>query len=256
MGNGFGLKDLFTLVNLVGGVASICFVIAGDLWWASLAIMMGYLGDVIDGPVARITGRQNRFGTELDSIADHTTQCVAPAFVMYLAYKDISQTLAFALGALLIATGSIRHARGAAAKFDFDYAWHGMPRPVAAFIIIAFINSTLFIQVPGGRWVGVGLVVAVAVLNLVPLPFVNHHGRRLPLWGKLVVIGYFVACVAMLIWLSRYFWDTLFVSVITYAGGSWLAMTPQERREFFAASRSWRRELSTEPSHEPPEEAP
>jgi phosphatidylserine synthase len=176
--------------------------------------------------------------------------------VMYLAYKDVSQTLAFALGALLIATGSIRHARGAAAKFDFDFAWHGMPRPVAAFIIIAFINSTLVIQVPGGRWVGVGLVVAVAVLNLVPLPFVNHHGRRLPLWGKLVIIGYFASCFAMLIWLRLYFWDVLFVCVTMYAGGSWIAMTPQERREFFAASRSWRRELSRSPSTEPPEEAP
>jgi len=258
LGNGFGLKDLFTLVNLVGGVASIAFVIAGDLWWASFAIMLGYLGDVVDGPVARITGRQNPFGTELDNIADHTTQCVAPAFVVYLAYKELNQTLAFAMAALLIATGSIRHARGAAAKFNFDYAWHGMPRPVAAFIFIAFINSTLFVQVPGGRWVGVGLVVVVAVLNLVPLPFVNHHGRRLPLWSKLVIIGYFASCFAVLFWARQYFWDMLFVCVTMYAGGSWIAMTPKERREFFEASRSWRRELNegSGTSTKPPGEAP
>ena len=66
LGAGFGLKDVFTLVNLAGGVASICFSIAGDLFWASFIIMLGYLGDVLDGPVARITGRQNRFGHELE----------------------------------------------------------------------------------------------------------------------------------------------------------------------------------------------
>lgn len=256
VGNGFGLKDLFTLVNLVGGVASIAFAIAGDLWWASFAIMLGYLGDVVDGPVARITGRGNRFGTELDNIADHTSQCVAPAFVVYLAYKELNQPLAFAMGALLIVTGSIRHARGAAAKFSFGLAWHGMPRPVAAFITIAFINSTLFSQVPGGRWVGVGLVVVVAALNLVPLPFVSHHGRRLQLWSKVVVIGFFVSCFAVLVLFTKYFWDLLFLVVTLYAGGSWIAMTPKERRDFFVASRAWRRELDQGTDSEPPEEAP
>jgi len=256
VGNGFGLKDLFTLVNLVGGVASIALVIAGNLWWASFAIMLGYLGDVLDGPVARVTGRPNRFGTELDSIADHTAQCVAPALVVYLAYKGFNQPLAFAMAALLIATGSIRHARGAAAKFGFDLAWHGMPRPVGAFIIISFINSTLFSQAPGGRWVGVGMVVVMAVLNLVPLPFVNHHGRRLQLWSKAVIIWFFVSCAVVVVLLTKYFWDLLFVYVSLYAGGSWIAMTPAERREFFAASRAWRRELSQPSATQPRKEEP
>ena len=256
MGNGFGLKDLFTLLNLVGGVASIAFAIAGNLWWASFAIMLGYLGDVVDGAVARLTGRGNRFGTELDNIADHTAQCVAPAFVVYLAYKGFNQPLAFSLAALLIATGSIRHARGAAAKFSFDFAWHGMPRPVGAFIIISFINSTLFSQIPGGRWVGVGLIVLMAVLNLVPLPFVNHHGRKLQRWGKLVILGFFIASGATVLLVPKYFWDVLLVCVVLYAGGSWIVMTPQEWREFYVASRAWRRELSQGSDAEPPEEAP
>lgn len=259
MGSGFGLKDLFTLVNLIGGVASIAFAMAGDLWWASFAIMLGYLGDVLDGPVARVTGRGNRFGTEMDNIADHTAQCVAPAFVVYLAYKGFSQPLAFAMAALLVTTGSIRHARGAAAKFHFNLAWHGMPRPVGAFIIVAFLNSTLFAQVSGGRWVGVGLVVLMAVLNLVPLPFVNHHGRRLRLWAKLWIIWFFVSCIAAIFLLRKYFWDLLFVYVTLYAVFSWLEMTRDERREFFAASRAWRRELSEQAEGSPgspPEEKP
>jgi len=251
MGQGFGLKDLFTVLNLVGGVASIAFVIAGNLWWASFAVMLGYLGDVADGPVARITGRGNVFGTELDNIADHTAQCVAPAFVVYLAYKGFNQPLGFALAALLIVTGSIRHARGAAAKFSFPLAWHGMPRPVAAFIIISFVNSMLFTRIPGGRWVGVGLVVLVAVLNLVPLPFVNHHGRKLQLWSKIIIIGFFVACAATVLLVPMYFFDVLLMVVVLYAGCSWIVMSTAERQQFFAASRAWRRELNAGPDAPP-----
>ena len=69
MGGGFGLKDLFTIVNLVGGVASIAFVMAGNLWWASFAIMLGYLGDVLDGPVARVTGTIGLVSDQLSKIA-------------------------------------------------------------------------------------------------------------------------------------------------------------------------------------------
>ena len=136
MGAGFGLKDLFTIVNLLGGVASICLAIQGQLWWASFIIMLGYLGDVLDGPVARLLGNGNRFGTEFDTIADHTSQCLAPAFVVYLAYRDIAWPLAFSLAALLVVAGSIRHARSAAAHFGFDLAWNGLPRPVAAFLTL------------------------------------------------------------------------------------------------------------------------
>ncbi|MCK5642336.1 MAG: CDP-alcohol phosphatidyltransferase family protein [Gammaproteobacteria bacterium] len=244
MGSGFGVKDLFTLVNLLGGVASIAFAIQGNLWWASFIIMLGYLGDVVDGPVARLTDRGNRFGHELDNIADHTAQCVAPAFVVFLAFRSYSIPLAFGLTALLIVAGSIRHARGAAAKLKYDLAWHGMPRPVAAFITISFLNSTIFSQVPGGRWVAVALVLLVAVLNLVPLPFMSHHGRRIQWWGKLVIAFFFVSGAVASLWLQRYFWDLIFVYVTLYAGFSWIAMSAEERRDFYVASPAWRRELA------------
>lgn len=244
MGGGFGLKDLFTLVNLVGGVASICLVILGELWWASFAIMLGYLGDVLDGPVARITGRQNRFGGELDNIADHTAQCVAPAFVVFLAYRELSLAVAFAAAALLVITGSIRHARGAAARFEFDLAWHGMPRPVAAFLVISFLNSNLFSQLSAGAYLGLALVLLVAVLNLVPLPFTNHHGRALQPWVVVSVVFFFASAVAVSLFWTRWFWDLVFLYVFVYATGSWVVMSRAERRAFFEASRRWRAELS------------
>ena len=83
----FGVKDLFTLVNLMGGVAAIVFVIQGNLPAAGMALLLGFLlGDNLDGPVARMTKTSNKFGGELDTTTDHFVQAIAPAVIVYAAY--------------------------------------------------------------------------------------------------------------------------------------------------------------------------
>lgn len=244
VGAGFGLKDLFTVVNLLGGVVSMGLAVLGHLWWASFAVMLGYLGDVLDGPVARLTGRGNRFGQEFDNIADHTSQCVAPAVVVFLYYKDVHLVGAFALSAALVVAGAIRHARGAAAHFEFDLAWHGMPRPVAAFLVLAFLNSNLCHNLPAGKYVGMGLIGLVVILNLSPLPFTNHHGRRLQAWVVASVVAAFVVSIATVLLWTRWFWDVALFSVVLYSLISWTAMSRQELRAFYEASRRFRAELA------------
>ena len=244
VGGGFGLKDVFTVINLLGGVVSMGLAVLGHLWWASFAIMLGFAGDVLDGPVARFTGRHNRFGQELDTIADHTSQCVAPAVVVFLYYKDIHVLLAFGLSAALVVAGAIRHARGAAAPFDFDLAWHGMPRPVAAFLVLSFLNSNLGHSLPEGRYVGVALVLLVTVLNLAPLPFMSHHGRPLQRWVRITVTFFFVSATVVAVLWRHWFWDLALLYVLAYSVASWIPMTPQERRAFFEASRRFRAALA------------
>lgn len=256
VGAGFGLKDLFTVVNLLGGVVSMGLAVLGHLWWASFAVMLGYLGDVLDGPVARLTGRGNRFGQEFDNIADHTSQCVAPAVVVFLYYKDVHLLLAFGLSAALVVAGAIRHARGAAAHFDFDLAWHGMPRPVAAFLVLAFLNSNLCLSLPEGRYVGIGLIALVTVLNLSPLPFTNHHGRRLQAWVVIsIVLAFLIAIVTSIFW-THWFWDVALLDTVVYSLISWTAMSREELRAFFDASRRFRAELAGVVSSAPVSSAP
>ena len=245
---GFGLKDVFTLMNLAGGVVSLCFVALGNIRWASAAVMLGYLGDVLDGPVARWTGRTNKFGSELDTIADHLAQCVAPAMVVFLAFRPISLYLALGLAAAMMATGSIRHARGAAAHFDFDLCWNGLPRPVGAFIVLSFLNSSVFIKVPGGIWIGLGLVVGVSAMNLVSLPFTDLHGRMLQWYVITLVVSAFVTSIGAAIFLPQYFWDNVFFWVFGYACTSWIPLSREERRQFFDAARRWREELENSAS--------
>jgi len=246
LGGGFGLKDVFTIFNLLGGVTSIYFSIHGNIKLAAAAVMIGYLGDVLDGPIARVTGRGNPFGGELDSIADHLSQCIAPAFVVYVFFRDISTPLGFALASILIVTGSVRHARNAAVPFGFSLCWNGMPRPVAAFLVLSFINSHFITWFTGGVWVGVGLVLVVSIMNLVPLPFLNHHGRKLQLYVKVLVVGSFALCIALAVLFPPLFWDALFLIIFGYSWFSWVPMSREERKSFFDAVRAWKKELNKE----------
>jgi len=91
----FGLKDLFTLVNLLGGVAAIHFVVMGRPELAGYALLAGYLlGDALDGPVARATKTSNRFGSEFDTATDHFVQAIVPAIIVYAVYARGGHTIA------------------------------------------------------------------------------------------------------------------------------------------------------------------
>ena len=250
----FGLKDVFTCINLLGGVFAIAFCIRGNVLYAAYSFLLGYLlGDALDGLVARLTHTGNRFGKEFDSISDHLAQCIAPAFIVFVSYRDLplpawvsgfaGPHASFLFGALLasvlVITGSIRHARMAVVPVNFDMAFMGLPRTVSAFVIVSFLNSTVFIQVPGGHWLGVPLLLGLAVLNLVPLPFRTHHGRKLKFYVKMLILGFFSTTIASLLFFREYVFDVTFFWLVGYMVTSWIPLEPEERRAFFARAREW-----------------
>ena len=50
----FGIKDIFTTINVLGGAIAICLCVDGRPFEAGLAVMLGYaIGDPLDGWVAR-----------------------------------------------------------------------------------------------------------------------------------------------------------------------------------------------------------
>jgi phosphatidylserine synthase len=243
----FGLKDVLTTCNLLGGVFALYFCIEGGrVRLAAYALLIGYLGDALDGIVARATGGGNRFGAEFDNIVDHLTQCIAPAAIVYCGFRDLGVPVALGLAALLILTGSIRHARSAVKKCELSLCWVGLPRTVSMFIAIGYVNGTLFPMAPGGKWTGAGLMVVLAVLNLVPLPFLSHHGRRLQWPVRLTIAAAFTSVIlsALIPVLRPFAFDCLFFWMTGYALSSWIPMRPEERREFFRVTRKWLRDIA------------
>ncbi|HET6150723.1 MAG TPA: CDP-alcohol phosphatidyltransferase family protein [Polyangia bacterium] len=236
----FGVKDLFTTVNVLSGVVGIYYCIHQRPLAASFSFLVGYAGDAIDGTVARLTRSGNRFGAEYDAAADFVAQAVAPAFVVYTLYAGASDRLGIStraadllgivLAAILVVVSSIRQARNAVRPVAIDFAWIGLPRNVASFLILGYTNSVLWTRVPGGLWWGVPLVLAIAWAELSPLPFMNHHGRRQLWWAKLGAIAFFTTTPIAAIFFTRYAWDLVFFWILGYSTLSWTAMSADERR--------------------------
>ena len=237
----FGLKDVFTSCNALSGVVGIYFCIKGHPLWGSYSFLAGYAADVLDGLVARATRSGNRFGSEFDTAADFVAQAVAPAFVVYGLYAQsgprlgvsaaVADVIGLVLASILVLTATIRQARNTVRPVAVDFAWVGLPRNVASFVLLGFANSVFFSRLPGGLWLGLPLVVLVAVGELSNLPFMSHHGRKQLWYAKALLIGFLTTTPLAVFICPRYAWDVVFFWTAGYAAGSWTVMTPEERRE-------------------------
>jgi len=238
----FGIKDLFTTINLLGGIVAICLCIDGQPFAAGVSVMIGYLcGDTLDGYVARKLGTSNAFGAEYDTISDHLSHIVAPAAIVYTVYKDkvllpepwMNQALAMALCASILITVSVRHARNIVKPVEMKGVWVGLPRSVLGFWAMAYCNATLAPHAPGGWWLGVVLIPLMGIATLTYLPFPSHRIARKHRFGFYVVATiFFTVTIAALIFKPTFFFDVLFFFMAGYSASAWMTLTPEERLEF------------------------
>ena len=75
--------NVFTLIGLVVGVvAALLFAYGMQLWAGFVLILCGFF-DIIDGAVARLTGRETAFGGVLDSVVDRYVDFLIFAGIVY-----------------------------------------------------------------------------------------------------------------------------------------------------------------------------
>ncbi len=242
----FGVKDLFTMVNLLSGVVALRFALGGEERNAGYAILVGFLvGDILDGTVARRTGTANAFGAEFDAIADHFVHVFVPGVVIYQVYdRGGHADLGLVTLAMLVTGATIRHARLAAARFDFPLCWCGLPRTISGFAALSFPLSSMFARTDHAYVLGVVVVAVLSALNLVPIPYLTHRGRRsMQLYVKVPVIAFLLSAPVMFVLARRYTFDVFFVGLLAFALGGWLPVHPDERRAFYAEYRRWSAEL-------------
>jgi phosphatidylserine synthase len=249
----FGLKDVFTSLNVLGGCAALLICVLHDRFprpqdapfWAGVAILLGWIADALDGQVARWTSTGNKFGGEYDTIADHLAHVIAPAVIVFTAYRNkgpelgLSPTSALIVaavlaGAIMIA-GSVRHARNLVRPVSYKGIWCGLPRTAIGFLAISYANSLLLPMLPGGAWIGAAICILSCIFTLTYLPFASHHlARRLSWPARIAVILCMLTTFGILLVPAGrpFVFDIFLFWMVGYCLASWAALTREERHEW------------------------
>ena len=144
------LKDYITLTGTTRGIIALmlgCFGTRYSISFGFFLITITLGTDLLDGYIARKTGTVNRFGIELDSLSDSLTFGIAPAVLIYQAFRIggiydyilIIGCICFALGAIL-----------RLARFNItteeQSGYTGVPTPLSCLTIIVFFYGNYFLS--------------------------------------------------------------------------------------------------------------
>lgn len=136
------LPNLLTTGNLFFGYFSIVKSMQGDFSWASAAILLAAVFDVLDGRVARLTNGTSEFGVQYDSLCDLVSFGLAPAFMSYQYALNSLGRIGWIVCFIFLACGALRLARfnvqSYIGKAGGDFT--GLPIPMAAAVIACFIG--------------------------------------------------------------------------------------------------------------------
>ena len=241
----FGVKDIFTTINLLGGVVALILAIEGYTFEAGVAILLGYaLGDAIDGWVARKLNSANDFGAEYDAVSDHLSHLIAPAVIVYIVYADAqlvaaklgNQIIGGVLAAVIIAAATIRHARNVVKPVVVEGVWSGLPRTILGFMVLGFVLSASVERYPQLLWLGLVLIPLASLATLSRLPFANHRlPRHYRQWARVVGWTAFAVLVASVIFYPRVLFDLLLISQVVFCIMSFAALSGDKLREYRAA---------------------
>ena len=123
-------SDIFTLTNIIFGLAAIFFAIKGNYTYAIISLFFAVIADYLDGRLARKLKQENIFGKELDSLADTISFGVAP---IIFAFSLIQTPLAITAFIIFLFCGILRLARYNIMNMQSGYA--GMPITLNGIII-------------------------------------------------------------------------------------------------------------------------
>jgi CDP-diacylglycerol---serine O-phosphatidyltransferase len=143
------LPNLLTSMSLFAGFYSMVATIDRKFVYASVAIFISCIFDMLDGRVARLTNSSSKFGVQFDSLSDAIAFGVAPALLAYMwalkGYGRFGWLAAF----LYVACGALRLARfNVQAETVQKKQFLGLPIPAAA---AGIAGSVLFYA-----WLGFG----------------------------------------------------------------------------------------------------
>jgi len=189
------LPNSLTLCGMFFGFYSIISSFNSNFVIAAWSILISAIFDGLDGPVARFTNSNTRFGMELDSLSDLVAFGVAPAIMMHNWGLDSFGRIGWAASFLFVACGALRLARynvqmGSTEKKSFT----GLPIPGAAAVlssVVIFYTD----QIGKDAVRNVPLLVLTFVLAILMISTLRFHGakeinfkKRMPFWTLVSIV--------------------------------------------------------------------
>ena len=169
------LPSMFTVGNMFCGYTCVVYAMRGEYATAAPFLGLAVVLDMLDGPIARLTGASSPFGLEFDSLADVVSFGLAPAILVFSWGLEPLGRLGWTAGFIYVTAAAMRLARFNIQSAGGDKRYFvGMPTPAAAGVLA----STVFAY-PGGlseSWpamLALALVLVPAFLMVSTLRFRN-----------------------------------------------------------------------------------
>jgi CDP-diacylglycerol--serine O-phosphatidyltransferase len=145
------LPHLVTFGNAICGLLSIVSSLEGNITMAAITIFLAAAMDGLDGRLARALDSTSSLGTELDSLSDAISFCVAPAVLLYR-WKLSEGWLGIGLLIGLVCAGLYRLARfNSNAGKQIAY-FKGLPTPLSALFIASFVMHRTWLEQHNLTW--------------------------------------------------------------------------------------------------------
>jgi len=207
------LPNALTVMNAMMGLIGVFFAYQGRFREMLFMVLGAATFDKLDGALARRLGlteplpehkapKKINLGNIMDDFADAVSFCIAPAWIFYIALRDLGsgRLSSVSIGWIAVAyalAGLTRLVYFTMDKRPIPGFFKGMPTPAAAGLVLSPILIYAQTKASLGQWMGfweyfaVGLMVFCAVaMNCYPIKFI-HLGRamsRNPWFGRLLVV--------------------------------------------------------------------
>ena len=225
-----GVPFLFTFANALFGFLSIIKTIEGDFLAAALCIIAAVIMDGCDGRLARYFNTSGELGSELDSLCDAISFCLAPCVLLYSWYLHHFNTIGLfgvVLG-LYLCAGLFRLARFNTLihddLVDQSVFYSGLPSTIAAFFIAVLIAYDAFLvdsfvhRLLTAK-IMAGLIILLALLMISTFSF--------PVFKKITLKGYslkasvrMIAVFCLIAWFVYHGYPILIIILSGYIFGA------------------------------------
>lgn len=215
------LADIASLANGLCGFFSIIAILQNNILLSAQLLLLAVIFDAMDGTLARLFNRGNVehdvFGETIDSLSDMVSFGVAPAVIIYMLTGQLYLLIA---SALIVICGILRLSRYNTISAFTDAStttFIGLPIPVTAFILAAFMLSSynpilLFIvmiilsilmvtdmEYPKIKEIPI-IVIVLLLMIMAAIPSVNVMLYKIPAYlllilGLLYVVGIIVISI-------------------------------------------------------------